>query len=79
MPLLSARNDTPDFLKSVLPNEFFEFRHALRSRHQNDFPHRIRVLERLNRMGQDRLVTEQGEEFVGAHSLAAPARDDDGA
>ena len=76
--MFSSGHNATNFFETVLPNEFFEFRNPLGSRHQNDVAHRFSALERINRMGQDRPVSEQGQQLVESHSLTAAARDDDG-
>jgi hypothetical protein len=62
-----------------LLNQFLEFSHSLGAGHQNNFVNAARLLEGIQRMSENRLVTEQREQLVEAHSLAVSRRDDDGA
>jgi hypothetical protein len=78
VPLFATRNNGPDFLEAV-PDKFFEFVHSFGARHQNDFVDGRRSLKRVNRVNENRLVTQQSQQFVEPHPLAAARGDDDDA
>src|SRR6202011_477759 len=73
-PFCSARGDF--FHLCRLANNLSKFAQTISAADQNNFVDAISVLERSDRVGDHRLSAYQREQFVEAHSFAAPGGDD---
>jgi hypothetical protein len=73
----ATRNNVPHFLEFDSRAEFPELSQPIVPTNQNDFIDAFRAFEGLNRVSDDRLISQQGEELVEAHPLTAARGDDD--
>jgi hypothetical protein len=73
----AARNNVPHFLELASRAEFPELSQSIVPANQNDFIDAFRAFEGLNRVSNDRLISQQREELVEAHALTAARGDDD--
>ena len=69
----------PHFFEFGAPDEFLQLCEAILAANQNDFVNAICTLESLKRVNYNRFISQQREQFIETHSLAAAGGDNDGA
>lgn len=77
MALPATGNESGDLIETVIGLKFFDGFKAIGVGNDNDFVDDRGRLESLKRMGNDRSITEGGEEFVEAHSPTGAGGNDD--